>query len=279
MVLESSTSLCVLPYFKTHIHTYTHNSNRHVKLHVNSTTNIDTRRICRAFDSSAFLRRIGVDENMGGVAFVLGHIAGYVMRPNVALQLLISQIEAEIDLKSWNHRSIGVHLRLGDKRFELKKSEIPHNILNYFEQIQRLSFIHGYRDVFIASDLANASLTLRRLLEAENFRVHQVPERYFEIINHDDPLLNHASYLKDLEFRLGETSPYDEGLTLLAQAWMLSKCDALLGSFTSNYFQLVYELSHVHFTSRRRVLVEDIDRLPYFPCSPWNQVPWGRQNL
>jgi hypothetical protein len=213
---------------------------------------------------------------MGGVALVLGHIAGYILRPNIGLRTLISRIQAEMDFESWKHRSIGVHLRLGDKRSELKILKIPQVVLPYFERIRSLRFIHGYQDVFIASDLASASLSLRRLLEAENFRVHEVPEKYFEMVN-NDPLSSHAAHLKHLEFRLGETSPYDEGLTLLAQAWMLSRCDALLGSFTSNYFQLVYELSHVNTTSR--VLVEDINHLPYFPCSAWNQVPWGCQSI
>ena len=231
---------------------------------------MDNRRICRAFDSSSFLQ-CWVTRTW--VIALVGSYSGVHSSSNIGLRTLISRIQAEMDFESWKHRSIGVHLRLV---INDPNSRFPQVVLPYFERIRSLRFIHGYQDVFIASDLASASLSLRRLLEAENFRVHEVPEKYFEMVN-NDPLSSHAAHLKHLEFRLGETSPYDEGLTLLAQAWMLSRCDALLGSFTSNYFQLVYELSHVNTTSR--VLVEDINHLPYFPCSAWNQVPWGCQSI
>ena len=79
-----------------------------MKLKVKPPETMDNRRICRAFDSSSFLRRVGVDENMGGVALVLGHIVGYILRPNIELQILISRIQAEMDFESWKHRSIGV---------------------------------------------------------------------------------------------------------------------------------------------------------------------------
>ena len=214
-------------------------------------------------------------ENSGGVAFVLGQIAAFVMRPNRALESLMTHIQVEIDFESWHSRSIGVHMRLGDKSSEYQGIK-AHGVHTYFERIRTLSFIHGYRDVFISSDNFNASLELRRLLEADHFRVYEIPKKYFEI-HMRDLELSHADFLGNLKLRVGDTSPYDEGLTLLAQAWMLSKCDALLGTFTSNYFQLIYELSHVR--SRGRVLVEDIDRMSYFPCSSWNQLPWGCEDV
>ena len=133
-------------------------------------------------------------------------IAGYILRPNIGLRTLISRIQAEMDFESWKHRSIGVHLRLGDKRSN-SILKIPQVVLPYLNEYEVFALFTDI-NVFIASDLASAVSLFEDCLRLRTFEF----TKYLRNISKWSitiPLRVMRSS-KHLEFRLGETSPYDE---------------------------------------------------------------------
>ena len=63
----------------------------------------------------------------------------------------------------------------------------------------------------------------------------------------------------------------------VAQAWLLSRSAALVGTLTSNYMGVVFEMASAQCGTAPPELI-DLDGNAYFPCSVNEAPPWGAEH-
>ena len=181
---------------------------------------------------------------------------------------------------------LGVHIRRGDKRSEA----VLHDTSLYGQYVTEAHTSTGKTSVLLASDDSEPYEQLPEILKYPvNFRVKWLPFDRFYIkptrmrlvaAKTIDQLHKDAQakgpLLSDSMQRRAQLEG-DEGELQLAQLVLLSRATALIGTLTSNYLLLAYEMA-VH----ARALVDeyppallDLDGNDYYPCSIRDPPPWG----
>jgi hypothetical protein len=132
---------------------------------------------------------------------------------------------------NWNDDTpvIGVHVRHGDKGTEVDRL---HETQEYIERALRVrSKQSAFRTMFLASDDPKVIEQAQQHAAQNGFRLI-----YREELRTNDAV--HALLTK------GQLNALEQGTTALVNILLLSMCDELIGTFSSSFFKLAYELRY-----------------------------------
>ena len=176
-------------------------------------------------------------------AWFLAEAYFFLLRPNERLQALIQQMRLETDLPPVG-QFIAVHIRHNDKR----EGSI-YTIQAYGEVLKRTMWTHDLYTVFLATDDPLGYSKLDHFLKSDKMlmalsngtlRVAMLPAHHFLPLTTEP--VEVARRLKKGEFIDG----HDEGLALIAQAFLAAEGRVLIAAQTSNYSKLMILLQHIH---------------------------------
>jgi hypothetical protein len=221
---------------------------------------------------------------------------GYIARPTPRVLKFADELSAQLKLMgdaglrdgkgTLQFPSVGylgMHLRRGDKLSEAK----VHETAVYARYAADLHVSTGKSTLLLASDDPEPYESLPR--DLPELRIKWVPfDRLY--VNPQKARLVAAKTIEALHKDAGVRGPQlsdrmqrraqlegDEGEVQLAQLVLLSRATALVGTLTSNYLLLAYEMA-VDVRAREGQpppAVLDLDGNTYFPCSVRDRPPWG----
>ena len=183
-------------------------------------------------------------------AWFFSETALYLYRPNVRLLRFLGVLRKELSLPPTG-QFLAVHIRHNDK-----VQGHWHKVEEYIEVLKRFMWTHSLYTVLLATDdpsalhAMQATLNNDSILQRESSshghngtRVVTIPSKYLM------PLVSPEGKLAPAARRLarGEvTDGHDEGLTLLAQAFLAAEARVLIGTQSSHYSRLMIQLQHMH---------------------------------
>lgn len=209
----------------------------------------------------------------------VSRVSSYLLRPNAQTAALAAQLGESLGL-GWvtssimaedtpRHKYVGVHIRRGDKRSEA----LIHATAVYAKEIREAALRHGASHVLLASDDKEPYEQLPLLLP--ELQVVWLPHHLWTIQPGQGTLVAaKALERRNANRHAGPAPQSDEGMLLLAQAMLLSRAVALVGTLTSNYLYLALDLAIQNSGQEPPELI-DLDNNPYFPCSVGVEPPWG----
>jgi hypothetical protein len=233
---------------------------------------------------------------------LLQHVVGYVGRPTGRVEELARQLSQQLALNSTaaafpieasapippTHQGaveyyLGVHVRRGDKGVEA----VVHESHAYVKPALKAAELHGLDSIFLASDDPLSSIQLPQQLP-DWLRVAWVPHERFLLMHahrHRQPIVaakvvDNTYGSKQVDIRMPTANVLrngDEGEMLVAQLLLLSRAHVLIGTLTSNYLLLAFEMA-VRWRGLRGEQppsIIDVDGNEYFMCSVKETPPWG----
>ena len=241
------------------------------------------------------VRPLGSDPNEASApaAWWLQQLVGYVARPSDRVHRFAEELAEKMNLSSdagvvgypqAHVGYIGVHIRRGDKMSEA----VTHETRSYAHAVRDASEALGVTSVLLATDDPTAYSELPATLK-EAFRVESIPKERFAIrptagrvvaakmveMLHRDAADRKSGRSDRLQWRAKHEG--DEGEMQVAQLVLLSRAASLVGTLTSNYLALAYEMAvrARHLEAEPPPALIDLDGNRYFPCSVRDAPPWG----
>lgn len=156
------------------------------------------------------------------------NVMRWLLRPRDAFLLHIDAFRKE---HRWADDTgvIGMHVRHGDKKVEVSQL---YETQEYFDVALRLRAANPQlHTIFLSSDDANVI----QQATAEGARTG------FRVIHRRETRTNDAVHALLTQ---GRADPLEQGTVALENIWLLSLCDEMIGTFSSSFFKLAYELRH-----------------------------------
>jgi len=156
------------------------------------------------------------------------HTMRWLLRPHAAV---LERIDAFRSAHQWPAALpiIGMHVRHGDKKEEVARL---HETKEYLDVALRLRAGNAnLRTIFLSSD--DAAVIQQATTEGARLG--------FRVIHRQETRTNDAVHSLLTQ---GLADPLEQGSAALDNIWLLSLCDELIGTFSSSFFKLAYELRH-----------------------------------
>ena len=232
----------------------------------------------------------------------LQQLSGYVARPTQRVESIATALTHSLGLAS-GIPYVGMHIRRGDKGSEAQihktrvyaaAAAVAHrNVTADRSTAAAAAESAGAAEIFLASDDPEPYRALPGLLP--HLRVTWVPHHRFFVSPNPGPIVaakmvegQHRRYAQEessqhnrilLSEKDRAVRDGDEGEVQIAQLLLLARASALVGTLTSNYLLLAYEMA-MHLRGGVGELqappnLHDLDGNSYFQCSVREQPPWG----
>jgi hypothetical protein len=157
------------------------------------------------------------------------HTMRWLLRPHDAFLEHIDAFRAENRWPGGGGAVIGMHVRHGDKKEEVARL---HETKEYLDVALRLrSSNPDLHTIFLSSD--DAAVIQQATTEGARLG--------FRVIHRQETRTNAAVHSLLTQ---GLADPLEQGGAALENIWLLSLCDELIGTFSSSFFKLAYELRH-----------------------------------
>ena len=196
----------------------------------------------------------------------------YILRPNEDLQQYTEEVALRVGVGGAETAPFGaINVRRGDKQQEAQ----IHKTREYAEAIRNASMQHGFSQVLISSDSDEVYSSLPGMVPELSF--HWIPFEMWKIKPHAGRLLA-AKYIDNVHTadadRVTKRPTHDEAQLLMVQIFMLARARVLVGTLTSNFALLVYDLMAQQRPGFDPHMV-DLDGNSYYSCSCKDPVPYG----
>lgn len=162
-----------------------------------------------------------------------GNVMRWLLRPHHSF---LTHVDAFRTEHRWADDTgvIGMHVRHGDKKVEVARL---YGTAEYVDVALRLRAANPrLRTIFLSSDDADV------ISEA----VAAGARNGFRVIHRRETRTNDAVHALLTQ---GRADPLEQGTTALENIWLLSLCDELIGTFSSSFFKLAFELRYARTNS------------------------------
>lgn len=162
-----------------------------------------------------------------------GNVMRWLLRPHHSF---LTHIDAFRTEHHWTDDTgvIGMHVRHGDKKVEVARL---YSTAEYVDVALRLRAANPrLRTIFLSSDDADV------IQEA----VASGARNGFRVIHRRETRTNDAVHALLTQ---GRADPVEQGTTALENIWLLSLCDEMIGTFSSSFFKLAFELRYARTNS------------------------------
>mmetsp|Transcript_68591 Transcript_68591/g.162674 ORF Transcript_68591/g.162674 Transcript_68591/m.162674 type:complete len:293 (+) Transcript_68591:3-881(+) len=171
----------------------------------------------------------------GGVFFWLSNLSRYLMTPNRRLDSLLRRVKNAI---GFAHPIMGVHVRHGDScpKWEDKHSHLPgakcHAFQKYVDQMEEMKRRYGVTRVFLCTDDPSVVAQLA-----------DYPQFDFVHLHFDRTVFAASDWAIELKLLMATIDRRLVAETSLLDIFLLSHADYMVGTLSSHFASLAYELS------------------------------------
>jgi hypothetical protein len=179
----------------------------------------------------------------------------YFWKPNEEAKAFIDNIRQKIGFPPPEEKVLGIHVRGGDACFDPNSPRKCWKFSDYMKEANEFRRLYGVTTIYLATDNEEVINSLDRY-----------PEFKFIFIPADRSHYNDKVFIED-RLRAKKLDTKHEVLFSMADITLLSECDYFIGTLSSNFGRIAYELMMAKKNYYPPMVTLDI---PY--CFHWNLV-------